>query len=158
MPSGPWLAKCYLRSSLLRPHVPALSPLSYFAFTLVAESLQLGPPAAGRQRLPDVALRVCHWMLGPLPRLSQQCSRPFLPAERRSSPTVERVDTSQLSHATTSAWNRISGLQSFLNVQASSSACHPGRSYRRDLPLHVAAVAFPFEHRMSCYLLTRRIC
>lgn len=35
--------------------------------------------------------------------------------------------------ATTSARVPISGLQSFLYVQASSFACHPGRSYRRNL-------------------------
>jgi hypothetical protein len=60
--------------------------------------------------------------------------------------------------ATTSARVPISGLQSFLYVQASSFACHPGRSYRRNSIRHVAAVAFTSEHRMSCCLLTRRIC
>ena len=61
-------------------------------------------------------------------------------------------------HATTSARVPISGLQSFLYVQASSFACHPGRSYRRNLVRRVAAVAFTSEHRMSCCLLTRQIC
>ena len=79
---------------------------------------------------PTLALRIFPWMLGPLPRLSQSCTCPFLPTERRSSPTVERVDNFAFPRATTSARNRISGLQSFLNVQASRFACHPGRSYR----------------------------
>lgn len=79
---------------------------------------------------PTLALRIFPRMLGPLPRLSQQCICPFLPTELRSSPTVERVDTFAITRATTSARNRISGLQSFLNVQASRFACHPGRSYR----------------------------
>ena len=60
--------------------------------------------------------------------------------------------------ATTSARVPISGLQSFLYVQASRFACHPGRSYRRNLVRHVAAVASTSEHRASCCLLTRRIC
>ena len=60
--------------------------------------------------------------------------------------------------ATTSARVPISGLQSFLYVQASSFACHPGRSYRRNSVRHVAAVAFTSEHRVRCCLLTRRIC
>lgn len=54
MPSGPLLEKYYLLSLLLRPHVPVLRPLSYFAFTLAAKSLQLGPPTAGPLDLPDV--------------------------------------------------------------------------------------------------------
>jgi hypothetical protein len=42
--------------------------------------------AGPSRRLPP---RIFHWMLGPLPRRSQQCSYPFLPAEQRSSPTVD---------------------------------------------------------------------
>jgi hypothetical protein len=71
MPSGPLLKEHYLLSLLLRPHVPVLRPLGCFAFTLAAESLQLGPPTAGPQDLPDVCLRIFRCMLGPLPRLSQ---------------------------------------------------------------------------------------
>jgi hypothetical protein len=56
MPSGPLLKEHYLLSLLLRPHVPVLRPLSCFAFTLAAESLQLRPPTAGPQDLPDVYL------------------------------------------------------------------------------------------------------
>ena len=41
-------------SLLLRPHVPVPKPLPSFAFTLAAESLQLGPSAAGLRDLPDV--------------------------------------------------------------------------------------------------------
>ena len=54
VPRGPLLQKRYLPSSLLRPHVPVLKPLTNFAFTLAGQSLQLGPPAAGLQDLPDV--------------------------------------------------------------------------------------------------------
>lgn len=54
MPSGPLFEEYCLPSSLLRPHVPLLMPLRCFAFTLAAESLQLGPSTAGHQDLPDV--------------------------------------------------------------------------------------------------------
>ena len=57
VPRGPLLQKRYLPSWLLRPHVPVLKPLTCFAFTLAGQSLQLGPPAAGLQDLPDVTTR-----------------------------------------------------------------------------------------------------
>ncbi len=118
-------------SLLLRPHVPVPKPLPSFAFTLAAESLQLGPSAAGLRDLPDGA-----------------SAFPNAVAGRRSATF----------RATTSARVPISGLQPFLYVQASSFACHTDRSYRRNSVRHVAAVAFTSEHRMSCCLLTRRIC
>ncbi len=46
-----------LLSLLLRPHVPVPKPLTNFAFTLVDQSLQLGPSAAGLQDLPDLSSR-----------------------------------------------------------------------------------------------------
>jgi hypothetical protein len=74
--------------------------------------------------------RTFSWMLGPLPRLSQWCLYPFLPAERRPSRNGYAVGSLAKTRTTTSVRTVISGLQSFLNVQASKFACHPGRSYR----------------------------
>jgi len=101
--------------------------------------------------------RTFSWMLGPLPRLSRWCMYPFLPTERRPFRNGYAVGSLAKIHTTTSVRTVISGLQSFLYVQASKFACHPGRSYRRRF--HVgAAVTFTSEHRACRYLRARRIC
>jgi hypothetical protein len=74
--------------------------------------------------------RTFPWMLGPLPRLSQWCLYPFLPTELRPSRNGYTVGSAAKTRTTTSVRTVISGLQSFLYVQASKFACHPGRSYR----------------------------
>jgi hypothetical protein len=74
--------------------------------------------------------RTFPWMPGPLPRLSQWCLYPFLPTELRPSRNGYTVGSLANPRTTTSVRTVISGLQSFLNVQASKFACHPGRSYR----------------------------
>lgn len=101
--------------------------------------------------------RTFSWMLGPLPRLSQWCLYPFLPTERRPSRNGYAVGSAAKIHTTTSVRTVISGLQSFLNVQASRFACHPGCSYRRHFRVG-AAVTFTSEHRACRRLLARRIC
>ena len=74
--------------------------------------------------------RTFSWMLGPLPRLSQWCIHPFLPTELRPSRNGYAVGSVAFTRTTTFVRTVISGLQSFLYVQASRFACHPGRSYR----------------------------
>ena len=101
--------------------------------------------------------RTFPWILGPLPRLSQRCLYPFLPTERRPSRNGYAVGSAAKIHTTTSVRTVISGLQSFLNVQASKFAWHPGCSYRRRFRVG-AAVPFTSEHRAGRCLLERRIC
>jgi len=101
--------------------------------------------------------RTFSWMLGPLPRLSRWCMYPFLPTERRPSRNGYAVGSAANIRTTTSVRTVISGLQSFLNVQASKFACHPGRSYRRRFRVE-AAVTFTSEHRGCRCLRARRIC
>lgn len=74
--------------------------------------------------------RTFPWMPGPLPRLSQWCLYPFLPTVLRPSRNGYTVGSLAKTRTTTSVRTVISGLQSFLNVQASKFACPPGRSYR----------------------------
>jgi hypothetical protein len=74
--------------------------------------------------------RTFSWMLGPLPRLSQWCLYPFLPTALRPSRNGYTVGSVAKTRTTTSVRTVLSGLQSFLYVQASRFACHPGRSYR----------------------------
>ena len=119
-----------LPSSLLRPHVPVHLPLLTFAFTLAAESWPLGPPTAGQWTFPTLPLRICHWMPRPLPRRLQRCSLPFLPFGLRPYPEFTAGRRLAMFRAATSARGRISGLQTFRYVKASSFACHPGRSHR----------------------------
>jgi hypothetical protein len=110
----------------------------------------LGP---SRRYLP----RTFPWMLGPLPRLSRWCSYPFLPTELRPCRNGYAVGSLAKSRTTASVRTVLSGLQSFLNVQASKFACHPGRSYRRRFRVGAAAT-FTSEHRARRCLRARRIC
>ena len=135
-----------LPSSLLRPHVPVPLPLLTFAFTLGQQSVPLGPPTAGQGTFPTLHSRVFPWMPRPLPRRLQRCSFPFLPFGLRPSPELAAGRRLALFRAATSARGRISGLQTFHYVKASSFACHPGRSHR--------CVIFP---RCSCSRLRKRV-
>jgi hypothetical protein len=54
----------------------------------------------------------------------------FFPQKHRPSPRYDKVGFPTTSRTATSVRGSISGLQSFLYVQASNFACHPGRSYR----------------------------
>ncbi|MGI9166773.1 MAG: hypothetical protein ACR2G5_10380, partial [Pyrinomonadaceae bacterium] len=55
---------------------------------------------------------------------------PFLPFGLRPYPEFTAGRRLAMFHAATSARGRISGLQTFPYVEASSFACHPGRSHR----------------------------
>jgi hypothetical protein len=119
-----------LPSSLLRPHLPVPLPLLTFAFTLAQQSVPLGPPTAGQGTFPTLPSRIFHWMPRPLPRRLQRCSFPFLPFGLRPFPELTTGRRLALFRAATSARGRISGLQTFPYLKASSFACHPGRSHR----------------------------
>ena len=135
---------------------PKTSPqLSLFARWAVLAAWTIRCWSLGPSR--RYVTRTFSWMLGPLPRLSRWCMYPFLPTERRPSRNGYAVGSAAKIRTTTSVRTVISGLQSFLNVQASKFACHPGRSYRRRFRLE-AAVTFTSEHRACRCLLARRIC
>ena len=135
---------------------PETSPqLSLFARWVVLAAWTIRRWSLGPSR--RYLTRNFSWMLGPLPRLSQWCLYPFLPTERRPSRNGYAVGSAAKIHTTTSVRTVISGLQSFLNVQASKFACHPGCSYRRRFRAG-AAVTFTSEHRACRCLLARRIC
>jgi hypothetical protein len=126
----------------------SLSPTSLCR--LAGQSSQLGPPTAGLRDLPDVTcanLSPDAWTHTPaasgvlLPVSSPRASAfPKAVSGRRSANT----------HATTSARRTISELQSFLYVQASRFASHPGRSHRclfrhgsRDIYFRAPCVLLP---------------
>ena len=69
-------------------------------------------------------------MLGPIPRRSLWCLYPFLPRGHRPSPCRERLGTLHNPYRDFRTGD-ITGLQTFVPLQASGFARHPGRSYRR---------------------------
>ena len=110
--------------------MPVPTPLTNFAFTLVGQSWQLGPTTAGHQDLPDVYN--CESFPGCLDLypgcLSSALARFFLLSF--GLPQRFNGSTTRYFPCNDFRTDRISGLQSFLNVQASRFACHPGRSHR----------------------------
>ncbi len=103
-------------------------------------------------------LRLLPHVLGPLPRLPSWCICSFLPTRHRPSLRYDQVGGWHLSHEATSTWGSISGLQTFLYVQARGFACHSDRSYPRTAcALYLAAVAFTSEQNTICYLLVHRV-
>ena len=52
---------------------------------------------AGRRTFPTFSLRLCPYVLGPLPRWLLRCIYPFLPPRRRPSPHSDRVGAPQCS-------------------------------------------------------------
>ena len=108
---------------------PAASQSLRFVGYLI-ESLQLKSPTAGQQDLPDVYH--CESFPGCLDLypgcLSSALARFFLLSF--GLPQRFNGSTTRYSPCHDFCTDRISGLQSFLNVQASKFACHPGRSHR----------------------------
>ena len=73
-------------------------------------------------------------MPGPLPRWVSMVHLPVSSHRIIGLPPVEKGSASPQHPAQRLQYGRIiSGLQSFLYVQASDFACHPGRSYRYSL-------------------------
>lgn len=123
----------------------SLSPA--IAFRSLGSPCSLDHPLLVFGTFPTLSDANLFLMLAPLPRLSRWCMYPFLPTERRPSRNGYAVGSAAKIHTTTSVRTVISGLQSFLNVQASKFACHPGRSYRRR-----------FSRRGSCDFCFRAPC
>jgi hypothetical protein len=95
--------------------------------------------------------------LAPYPGVSPGALSRFFPEDSGLPPGLTGSALPQFTRTATSARKPISGLQTFLDVQASKFARHPGRSDRYHLR-RMAAVAFTSEHRIVRYLSIRRIC
>ena len=95
--------------------------------------------------------------LAPYPGVSPGAFARFFPEDSGLPPGLTGSALPQFTRTATSARKPISGLQTFLDVQASKFARHPGRSDRYHLR-RMAAVAFTSEHRIVRYLSIRRIC
>jgi len=114
---------------LLQAHAPDLHPLRSSLDALSHSLCRLLRAPAGRRPFPTLSLRICPYVLGPLPRRLLRCSYPFLPPRHRPSPRSDRVGAPQSPYSDFST-ARFSRLQSFAHVQARRSARHPDRSYR----------------------------
>ena len=95
--------------------------------------------------------------LAPYPGVSPGALARFFPEDSGLPPSLTGSAFPLHLRAATSARHFFSGLQTFLYVQASKFARHPGRSDRYD-HRRMAAVAFTSEHRIVRYLPIRRIC
>ena len=131
-------------------------PSSCLGGTLNTRSMPVAVAPAGRRTFPTFSLRIFPCVLGPLPRQLVECLYPFLPPRHRPSPGSDQVGASQSPYSdfSTAPFSR---LQSFLDVQARRFACHSDRSSRYGIH-RMAAVTFPSELLMGCYLPMPRIC
>ena len=143
--------------ALLRPDVPVLLPSSHYAWRLVAGSLPFGPPygwsSGPSRRYLCASFPAC---LDPYPGSSCGARARYFPPDSGLPPVRTR---SALRHVPCSDFSTdpLSGLQSFLDVQARRFARHPGRSYRYG-HVRMAAVTFPSEPLVVRCLPTPRIC
>ena len=95
--------------------------------------------------------------LAPYPGVSPGALSRFFPEDSGLPPGLTGSALRNLSVQRLPYGKPFSGLQAFLDVQASKFARHPSRSDRYHLR-RMAAVAFTSEHRIVRYLPIRRIC
>ena len=95
--------------------------------------------------------------LTPYPGVSPGAFARFFPEDFGLPPSLTGSALPHLTRTATSVRKPFSGLQAFLDVQASKFARHPGRSDRYHHSC-MAAAAFTSEHRIVRYLSIRRIC
>jgi hypothetical protein len=142
-------------SSLLRAHAPVLLPPHVLVIPSTPGLCRLLSAPAGRRTFPTLSLRLCPCVLGPLPRRLVRCVDPLLPPRPRPSPRaaqggaprcpIQRLPDGALCEA------------AVMRCCAGPPVCSPPRSL---LPLphrRMAAVTFPSEPLVGCYLPTPRI-
>jgi hypothetical protein len=132
VPRGPLLRGGLAPFIALTTSCASPKPLAGFAFTLAGQSLQLRPSAAGLGNLPDVICREPFLgCLDPYPGSLSDASTRFFSLSFGLPATVTRSAVWRQPVRRLQYGPFFRGLQSFLYVQASKFACHPGRSYRR---------------------------
>ena len=91
---------------------------------------RLSPVPAGRWPFPTLSLQSLRRRLDPYPAVSPRGIRPLPPWEHRPHATVDAFGTRKYPCHATSTGSRISGLQSFVYLQAPTLARPPGRTHR----------------------------
>src|SRR5216684_1631517 len=124
-----------LSSLLLRAHAPARLPSAYFGLGLVWRIfagycqflLRVGPSRRYLRETLLGCLDLCHG------GIRSALARYFLHIVGLPQRVMGRLPTNF--HPMTPWWALFSRLQSFLNVQTSKLACHPGHPYRNGIPV-----------------------
>jgi len=94
---------------------------------------RLSPVPAGRRPVPTLSLQSLHRCLDPYPAVFPRSIRPFLPREHRPYATGNAFGTRNYPCNATATGSVISGLQSFVHLQAPMLARPPGRTHRSTL-------------------------
>jgi hypothetical protein len=124
-----------LSSLLLRAHAPARLPSAYFSLGLIWRIfagycqflLRVGPSRRYLRETLLGCLDLCHG------GIRSALARYFLHIVGLPPRVMGRLPTDF--HPMTSWWELFSRLQSFLNVQTSKLACHPGHPCRNGIPI-----------------------
>ena len=135
-----------LSSSLIRAHAPAQLSSAYFSLGLVWRIfagycqflLRVGPSRRYLRETLLGCLDLCHG------GIRSALARYFLHIIGLPPRVMGRLPTKF--HPMTSWWALFSRLQSFLNVQTSKLACHPGHPYRNGVLLGSHGVFIRAEH------------
>jgi len=117
-------------SLLLRAHAPDQIPPTVFGFPYTVGPCRLSPVPAGSWPFPTLSLQSLCRCLDPYPAVFLRCFYSFLPARHRSHIRGDMFDTLNDSCNATSTGDLISGVQSFLYVQAPTLARPPGCTHR----------------------------
>jgi len=115
---------------LMRQTFALLPPL---ALPRASGLCRLLPAPAGQRFFPMLSLRVFPKMPGLLPRRFAGCSYLLLPRQHRPSPKGDGSAIRVVPPQRLPGGASFSQLRSFLYVQASQFACHPGRSHHCSL-------------------------
>ena len=112
-------------SSLIRAHASDQVPPGASVVPRTPGPCRLSPVPAGGWPFPTLSLQSLRRRLDPYPAASLECTCPFLPREHRPHATEDAFGTRNCPCNATSTGSRISGLQSFVYLQAPTLASSP---------------------------------
>ena len=106
-------------SSLFLAHAPDHNPYTNFGFPYFDMSLQVATSPCWKRALPDVISAIFVWVLGSLPRHDPTALFVrFFPLDIGGLPLGSRGPAREIFPQRSLVWGRISGLQSFVYLQA----------------------------------------
>ena len=155
---------CYPRLGVLNGPPRRALPLLHRSYGLTRQSIhlltfsalaytpglrRLLPAPAGAWTFPTLSPQSLQRRLDPYPAVSLRCSYPFLPEGHRPHLRSERFGTTEFLLHCSFSRSRISGLQSFLHVQAPLLARPPDCSHRTSFEMGGRAVYT--THRSCSY-------